>query len=127
MIIRQAFVSVGVCNRRYCADYLNIFDLFVVVASIVGIIRDFKVGHADRGHNYTGHNCIGHNDRDHNYTGHNYIGTRYAALESSRQGGHFEYQHAYTRAIDVPSAMADVGARPLSLSPLSLGSLETSR
>ena len=42
-----------------------------------------------------GHNCIGHN----------YIGTRYAPLESSHQGGHFEYRYTYTRAIDMPSAM----------------------
>ena len=32
-----------------------------------------------------------------------------ARLESSRRGGHFEYRHVYPRAIDMPSAMADVG------------------
>ena len=33
----------------------------------------------------------------------------YAPLESSRRGGRFEYRRTYTRATDVPSAMADVG------------------
>ena len=32
----------------------------------------------------------------------------YVSLESSRRGGHFEYRHAHTRAMDTPSAMADV-------------------
>ena len=48
------------------------------------------------------HNYIGHN-----YTGHNHVGHTYicAPLESSRRGGHFEYRHTHTRAIDMPSAM----------------------
>ena len=28
------------------------------------------------------------------------LATRHAPLDSSRRGGHFEYRHAYTRAID---------------------------
>ena len=29
----------------------------------------------------------------------------YASLESSRRGVYLDYRHAYTRAMDVPSAM----------------------
>ena len=54
------------------------------------------------GHDYIGHNNIGHK----------YIGECYAPFECSCQGGHFEHWRAYTRAIDMPSAMADVGRWP---------------
>ena len=44
----------------------------------------------------------------HNYIGNTYIGTCFAPLKSPRRGGRFEYRHAYIRAIEMPSAMADV-------------------
>ena len=49
----------------------------------------------------------------HNYTGHRCTGTCCVPLESSRRGGHFEYRHAYARAVDMPSAMADVVERSI--------------
>ena len=33
------------------------------------------------------------------------LGTRYAPSERTRRGGRLEYRHAYTRAVDMPSAM----------------------
>ena len=56
-------------------------------------------------------NYIGHNYIRHNYISHKYIGARYAPLENPRLGGHFEYRHACTRAIDMLSAMLK-GRRP---------------
>ena len=58
----------------------------------------------------------GHNFMGHNYMGHTCIGACYAPLESSRRGGRFEYRHVHTRAIDVPSAMADGAGRAGTLS-----------
>ena len=37
------------------------------------------------------------------------MGTCRAPLESSRRGGRFEYRRAHTRAVGMPSAMADAG------------------
>ena len=53
--------------------------------------------------NYTGHNYIGHNYIGHEYIGHNYIGHTY--IGHTYIGGRFEYRHAHTPAMDMPSAM----------------------
>ena len=34
-----------------------------------------------------------------------HLGTRYTPSERTRRGGRLEYRHAYTRAVDMPSAM----------------------
>ena len=52
-------------------------------------------------HSHVVHNC-------HNCIRDDCTGTRCAPLESPCRGGRFEYRHAHTRAIGVPSAMADV-------------------